>query len=444
MKKKTKRRLVFLGLIGVGLTLASCSITKMAKVPAGYKAKVTCSEIFLAGRNADDVLNTNFDNISPTFDWVEPKINLTEKTVETRMLGFGKSRAVYREGVGCSLVGKNGLSSVNIPPTNIRDPHIYDVAINERVQTAIGDLFDDSELPNPIRTRGMVVIQNGQIIAEQYKTGFDKDTRQQSWSTAKGITQALIGIAVRDGHLSIDDKSLFPNWASDDGRADITIGHFLHMASGLEFNESYANPNSHVDQMLFNQEDMGKYAASRKLVNTPGTTSRYSSGTTNILSRILRNQLESNGVNYHIFPKTELFDKISMTSAVFEVDASGTFIGSSYVYATPRDFARFGQLYLQNGNWNGEQILPPDWVNYTGQPAPGSGGQYGSHWSLNLNQTVMPGLPEDVLHLGGNDGQMILVIPSKNVVIVRLGVTRHPANLANDVYPLIRAVYEAL
>jgi len=133
-----------------------------------------------------------------------------------------------------------------------------------------------------------------------------------------------------------------------------------------------------------------------------------------------------------------------MTSAVFEVDASGTFIGSSYVYATPRDFARFGQLYLQNGNWNGEQILPPDWVNYTGQPAPGSGGQYGSHWSLNLNQTVMPGLPEDVLHLGGNDGQMILVIPSKNVVIVRLGVTRHPANLANDVYPLIRAVYEVL
>jgi len=132
-----------------------------------------------------------------------------------------------------------------------------------------------------------------------------------------------------------------------------------------------------------------------------------------------------------------------MSSAIFEVDAAGTFIGSSYLYATPRDFARFGQLYLQNGKWNGEQILPKDWVNYTGQAAPNSEGEYGSHWSLNLNQSVLPGLPEDVIHLGGNDGQMIVVIPSKNAVIVRFGVTRYPATLKDDVYPLIRQVYEA-
>ena len=444
MRKKILNRLVSVGLFGACFALASCSLTKMAKVPAGYKSKVTCSEVFVAGRNADNVMATNFENISPTFDWVKLKIDASAKTVEGRMLGFGKSKAVYRDGVGCSLIGKNGLEPVSIPLGIPQNLHRYDVVIDERLQKTVLELFDDASLPNPILTRGVVIIRNDQIIAEYYKTGFDENTKQQSWSTAKGFIQALIGIAAKDGHLSLEDKALLPEWKDDDPRSEITIGHLLHMASGLEFSEAYANPNSHVDQMLFNQDDMGKYAASRKLINTPGSLSQYSSGTTNILSNILRARLEGNGVNYHAFPKTELFDKISMSSAVFEVDAAGNFIGSSYIYATPRDFARFGQLYLQEGKWNDEQILPKDWVEYTHQPAPASNGKYGSHWSLNIGQRTLPGLPENVIHLGGNDGQMIVVIPSKNAVIVRMGVTRYPATLEDDLYPLIRKIYEAL
>ena len=133
-----------------------------------------------------------------------------------------------------------------------------------------------------------------------------------------------------------------------------------------------------------------------------------------------------------------------MNSAVFEVDASGIFIGSSYIYATLRDFARFGQLYLQDGLWDGRRILPEGWVDYTASPAPGSDASYGSHWSLNLGGKSLPGLPEDVIFLGGNDGQMIVVIPSKNAVIVRFGVTRPPADVSRDVHPLIRSVFEAL
>ena len=444
MEKKTRNRLLGLAFVVACLGVASCSITKMAKVPAGYVAKVTCSEIFVAGRDAGEVATTNFANISPTFDWVKLNVNEAEKSVEGRLLGFGKSTAIYRDGVGCTLTASDGLSPVDIPTLKNASSHRYVLAIDETVQKTVVDLFDDAALPNPIITRGVVVIQNNQIIAEHYKSGFDKDTRQQSWSTAKGFVQALIGIAVRDGHLSLDDKALLPEWQGDDPRAEITIGHLLHMASGLEFDEAYANPNSHVDQMLFNQGDMGKYAASRKLINRPGTVSQYSSGTANILSNILRARLEAAGVSYHAFPKKELFDKIAMSSAVFEVDAAGNFIGSSYIYATPRDFAKFGQLYLQNGQWQGEQILPKDWVEYTRQSAPGTGGKYGSHWSLNLGQKTMPGLPEDVIHLGGNDGQMIVVIPSKNAVIVRMGVTRFPATIENDLYPLIRKVYEAL
>jgi len=415
---------------------------KAAKVPAGYISKVACSEVFVAGRSSVDVMGTNFDNISPAFDWVDIKIDPDNKTVKASLFGFGKTAAIYRERAGCSLQSRSGFEPVRLssPPA---PTHRYEQAINAQVQTEVMKLFDDSALPNPIITRGAVVIQDGRIIAEHYAEGFDKDTRQQSWSTAKGVVQALIGIAANKDYLSLTDTALMPDWEGDDPRSEITIGHLLHMASGLEFGEDYANPISHVDQMLFNQRDMGAYASQRQLIYTPGTVSKYSSGTTNILSNILRRKVEAAGVNYHAFPYTELFEKLSMSSAIFEVDAAGNFVGSSYIYATPRDFAKFGQLYLQGGIWQGEQILPGSWVDYTGQPAPGADEKYGSHWSLNIGQKVLPGLPEDVIHLGGKDGQMIIVIPSKKAVIVRMGVTRYPATLEDDVYPLIRQVYDA-
>lgn len=441
--RKLPKWILLTGLILVLILIfALPTLSKMAKVPAGYKAKVACSEIFVAGRDSEAVLSTNFDNISPTFDWVSVKVLEDEKSVQTRFLGLGRSVAKYRDGAGCSLTGRGGLTPVSIPAP--KESQSYSVDINPQVQKIAAAFFDDTALPNPIITRGLVVVQNGRIVAEQYAPGFDASTRQQSWSTAKGITQALIGIAVRDGHMALKDSRLMPEWPEGDPRADITVKDLLQMASGLEFGEDYANPNSHVDQMLFNQDNMGEYAARRKLEETPGTRSQYSSGTTNILSNILRRRLESRNVDYHAFPRRELFDKIAMSSAVFEVDAAGNFIGSSYIYATPRDFARFGQLFLQDGKWNGERLLPENWIDFTKEPAPGTKGEYGAHWSLNLGQSVLPGLPEDVIHLGGNDGQMILVIPSKNAVITRFGVTRHPANLSGDVYPLIRRLFDAL
>ena len=444
MRVRKIRSFVVLGIFAAVLFMTFAIFPKIAKVPAGYKAKVACSEIFVAGRLPEDVLSTNFDNISPTFDWVTVKVDTDKKTVTTKFLGFGKSIGVYRDGLGCSLKGRSGLSAAPIPQRNNLNPHTYNIAINPDVQNALSPLFQDNSLPNPIQTRAVVVIQNGELIAERYTEGFTHETRQQSWSTAKGFMQALIGIAIKDGHLSLEDNNLFPSWQGDDPRSDITIGNLLHMASGLEFTEDYANPNSHVDQMLFNQDDMGAYAADKKLIHPPGTVSIYSSGTSNILSNILRQRLEAAGEDYHAYPYAELFNKLSMNSAIFEVDAAGHYIGSSYIYATPRDFAKFGQLYLQNGIWNDEEILPSGWVDYTGTPAPGSDEKYGSHWSLNLGQKVLPDLPEDVIHLGGNDGQMIIVIPSKNTVIVRMGITRYPATLVDDVYPHLRKIYDAL
>ena len=431
-------------IVMAAIFLAYGPLQKMGKVPSGYVAKVTCSEVFVAGRDSDVVTTTNFANISPTFEWVTINVRPEIKTVKTSFLGISKSEAVYRDNIGCRLNGKGGLDAIDIPAPQNVDGHQYEAAIRSDVQASLAPLFDDENMESPIRTRGLVVIQNNQIIAERYDEGFTAETRQQSWSTAKGVTQALIGIAAHKGYLSLSDNALMPAWQGDDPRAEITLGNLLHMASGLDFGEDYANPNSDVDQMLFNQKDMGMFAAAQELIHPPGTQSIYSSGTTNIASHILRTKLESASVDYHAFPRRALFDRLSMSSAIFEVDGAGNFIGSSYIYATPRDFARFGQLYLQRGIWKGEQILPQGWTDYTAEPAPGSDQKYGSHWSINLGQKTLPGLPEDVIHLGGNDGQMIVVIPSKNAVIVRLGVTRWPATMEADVYPLIRQIYEAL
>ncbi len=416
-----------------------------AQIGVGYKTKITCSEVFVAGRKFEDV-QEDFFNIDPMMEKISIQIDKDAKTVSGALFGLGKSYAVYREGVGCTVFAQDGVSSVNIPVvTDLQkqQAHKYSRAQSEGVQTAVLALFDDRAVTHPIDTRGVVVVQNGVIVGEHYKDGFDKNTRQQSWSMAKGITQSLVGIMTGQGILSVNDKELLDMWEAGDPRREITIDHLLHMASGLRFVEEYANMKSDVVQMLFNRRDMAKYAASLPLIYTPGEKSVYSSGTANILARVIQNKLGEHGIDPYSFPRRALFDKVGMMSAVFEVDPSGTFIGSSYVYATACDYARFGQLFLQDGMWEGNRVLPEGWVAYSGKPAVGRQ-DYGAIWSLNLDGKSLPDMPTDIIALGGNDGQYIFVIPSKNAVIVRLGITRAPASFEQDLFPLIRDVYNQL
>lgn len=443
-KKRISLSIIVAALIVFGLFIHKQN--GRAQIGVGYKTKVTCSEVFVAGRKFEDVVSNDFFNIDPMMDKVSLKIDRTAKAVTGSLLGLGKSHAVYREGVGCTVFASDGVSPVDVPIVTAAQrasAHKYGLAIDANVQTAVRALFDDKALAHPIVSRGVVVIQNGEIVGEHYAEGFDRTTHQQSWSMAKGINQSLVGILTGRGLLSLDDKNLLDVWQKGDPRGDITLGHLLQMASGLTFLEEYGNTNSDVTQMLFNAKDMAAYAANLPLKYKPGEKSVYGSGTANIVAKVIRNALEEAGLNPHAFPRRALFDKIDMTSAIFEVDPSGTFIGSSYVYATARDYARFGQLYLQDGVWEGERILPENWVVYTGKSAVGRA-DYGSTWSLNLDGKILPGMPKDVIFLGGNDGQYIFVIPSKNAVIVRLGITRMPASFDGDLFPLIRGVYNEL
>jgi CubicO group peptidase (beta-lactamase class C family) len=294
--------------------------------------------------------------------------------------------------------------------------------------------FQDPDPANPRRTRAIIVVKDGQIIAERYGTGFSKDTRFQGWSMTKSVTNALLGVLVQQGKLDIHAPAPVPEWQSaGDRRRAITIDQLIRMSSGLEFSEDYADLGSDVVQMLYNTSDMGAYSAAKPLVGEPDNVWNYASGTANILMRIIRSVIGGDITAYWAFPQEALFHRIGVNSAILEPDASGTFVGSSYMYATARDWARFGLLFLQDGVWNGERILPAGWMDYSRTPTPPSLGQYGGMWWLNAGQPgkpetkEWPDAPDDIYYASGHDGQSVLVFPSQNMVVVQLSVSRNGA-----------------
>jgi CubicO group peptidase (beta-lactamase class C family) len=283
----------------------------------------------------------------------------------------------------------------------------------------------------PAYTRAVLVVYDGKIVGEQYASGFDKNTVMLGWSMSKSVTSALIGILVKEGKLNINAPAPVPEWKNTE-KETITIKHLLQQTSGLAFEENYSKP-SEVTNMLFKEGDMGAFTAKLPLKHPPGTVFNYSSGNSNILSRIIRHTVSEK--NYAAFPYHALFQKLNMRSILLEPDASGTFIGSSYSYATARDFARFGLLYLNNGVWNGEQILPPNWVQETVQPSEAAAQkQYGYQFWLNgfdetkPNQRLFPDVPADMFYASGFGGQNIFIIPSKKLVVVRTGLHKIDVN----------------
>jgi CubicO group peptidase (beta-lactamase class C family) len=276
-------------------------------------------------------------------------------------------------------------------------------------------------------------VYDGRIVAERYADGFDQDTPLIGWSMTKSVVNALLGILVKEGKLALDAPAPLPEWqGTDDPRRGITLAQLLHMTSGLAFDEDYADPLADVTYMLFGVPGAADFAVAKPLRATPGSLWSYSSGTTNILSYAIRRAVGD--ADYHAFPQRALFDRIGMTGAVLETDAAGTFVGSSFMYATARDWARFGLLYLQDGVWSGERILPEGWVAFSRSPAPAApNGKFGAHfWPLIPEEfrcgSDVPDLPEDAFHAVGHEAQFVTVIPSRKLVLVRLGAARYPCS----------------
>jgi hypothetical protein len=234
---------------------------------------------------------------------------------------------------------------------------------------------------------------------------------------AKSFINAMVGILVKQGKLDVMQPAGFDEWKGDE-RYKITINNLMQMQSGLKWNEDYGN-RSDVTLMLHRESDMSHFALDRPIAYPAGTHWYYSSGATNIVSYLIRKQF-TNDSSYYVFANNQLFNKIGTPDAVFEVDPSGTRIGSSYLYATARDYARFGLLFENDGVFNGERILPEDWVKYSTSVASASNGRYGAFFWLNRSK-VLPSAPEDMYACDGHDGQHIYILPTQELVVVILG-----------------------
>jgi CubicO group peptidase (beta-lactamase class C family) len=442
LKKKIKVGILFilLALIAYGVNFA----IQYAYIGSAYDAKMVCSCTFVSHRDFESIKDE--DLYAVPFATID--IDEKEQSVTSNIYGFAETKAIYRPGFGCTLLNEIKEMKIRIEPKlnvdfvkqipdfePIVDQKLDSILNFDMFNKAINEAFTETDPENIKRTRAIVVLQNGKLIAEKYAPNITKETPLIGWSMTKSITSTMIGLLVKDGKLDIKKQAPITEWQNDE-RSKITIDHMLRMSSGLDFEENYSSP-SDATEMLFRSIGAGDYALHSKAKFKPDEEWYYSSGTSNILQEIIRRQFP-NLADYQAFPHKRLFQKLGMYSAVLEPDASGTYVGSSFMFATARDWAKFGQLYLQDGVWNGERILPEGWVKYSSTETPNSKGQYAAHFWLYHNDNQYQ---SDVYHAIGFEGQYVTIVPSKNLVIVRLGCT--PGDNFNHV-KLVREIIKAV
>lgn len=455
------RKIAILFFILLALALAGLTFAppEFIRVAANYTAKTICSNIVLAGRDPSDVLT--IDVQAPG----HPMLSLMRFSVDKRgdntvvragLFGFiGKGLAFGNRRRGCTTVpdprylGIAGGSpsflsaQVQLPTELWPTGNQIDLPINLELDAVLNDPALSGE-----GMRALVVVKNGRIIAERYGEGFDAQTPLLGWGMTKTVTAALIGAAIKQGLVTLDASVVFNKWQRDD-RSAIRLYDLMGMASDLTWNEGFGSA-SDTTRMLYLERDMAAFAADKPInEETPEPTGdifQYSSGTTVLLSRHLQDAIGDEALAA-AFPSTALFAPIGMASAVLETDASGTFVGSSYMYASARDWARFGQLLLQRGVWNGRSLLPTGYVDWMTDPHPASISSYGrgQTWLVPPNEptTGSPNqLPVGTYWATGREGQSLAVIPAHEMVIVRLGLT--PSNFEYRPGLLAEAVIRAV
>lgn len=398
---------------------------------SGFSAKNVASAHFIDNRSLD--LIEKGDNDIKLIRLANNTIFEEDKFATSSVFGLQKRKAIYREGLGSLLIDENfDVSKPYLVPKRIQ-PKIdfpYPFGTNEpkdsifsninysKLNKAVANAFDENNAIEK-RTRSVIILYKDHIVAEKYDTGFDKNSKILGWSMTKSITATYFGILQYQNKININNPAPISEWRNDE-RKNTTINDLLHMNSGLEWEEKY-DRICDATKMLFQAEDMGKVQLEKPLIGKPNASWNYSSGTSNLLSKILRKQFKTHQ-EYLDFWYSSLIDKIGMYSMVVETDMAGNYVGSSYAWATTRDWAKFGTLYLHNGNWNGEQLFDKSWSKYVSTPTPTSNGRYGGHFWLNSSGKY-PDAPRDLYYASGFQGQKVIIIPSKDLVIVRMGLT---------------------
>ncbi len=398
----------------------------------GFSSKNTASAIFYAHRTQESVEQSDND-FSPV-NLAKNNVDLESKTVSSTVFGLKKRETVYVDGLGAVLINEkfDFHKKLNIPRrnkilNNLAFPY-GELEQNDTVFTNVNysklkqvvKQIMDKEDGKKKNTRSILVIYKDQILLEKYADGFDKNTPLLGWSMTKSITGTIYGILQKQGKVDVQNTTNIPDWKNDN-RKNITYNDLLHMNSGLEWDEDYFTM-SDVTKMLFLESNMGEVQLKKQLTGNPDASWNYSSGTANLLAgNLLRKQFKTYQ-EYLDFWYRELLDKIGMHSSLIETDMEGNYVGSSYGWANTRDWSKLGLLYLHRGNWNGEQIIDSTWVDYVSTPTNTSDGRYGAQFWLNAGG-YYPDVSRDVFSMNGFQGQRVFIIPSKEMVVVRMGLT---------------------
>lgn len=448
-----KKLVIFAVLLGLALAggYGLAHVSRMMSVASAFYAKTLCSGVFVAGRAPQDVIAGDvLADMPVALRRFRGDVDRGHNLVTASFYGLAERRALYRPGLGCTLVTGTSVDALLSQVMDYSPPlastrstalwpegnHVEQSGPVEgvdglKLKSVMAEAFSEPNTDTKRRTHALIVVHKGRIITERYAQGFGPDTPQPGWSMGKSVLNALIGTLVERGQMKLDQDQLSDIWRGEgDPRGSITVDDLLHMVSGLDFDAPHERMLSDVRKMLFMKGDGAAYAASEQLTAPIGSKWFYASGSTMLLARAMRSAITGSQARYFSYPRKALFGPLGMYSALLEPDAAGTFVAPAFIYASARDWARLGLLYLNDGEWGEKRILPEGWVKTSLNPALHSGGQYGAHLWLKIPDFLRPAypsgraLPEDAFFMLGYDGQMVAIIPSAQLVVVRLGLSR--------------------
>jgi len=421
---------------------------RAALVATGYVSHQLCSATFVGRLDPERHYREAIEPMSAAMAaLMRHSVDREHDEVRASLAGLAESRAVYRPPYGCVNATGTTLTSTTAPAAASEPAPalLPDIAGPDRVEAtdpalrqALDRVFEETPRPPHRHTQAIVVVHRDRVIAERYADGIGVDTPLPGWSATKSVTNALLGILVRQGRLDMNAPAPIAAWDYPaDPRHAITPDQLLRMTSGLDAGQTLhdTSPFDPAARMLFVEHDMAAFAERMPLRDAPGTRWNYTDPNTLLLSRIVRNAAGGDAARTLAFMHRELFDKLGMRHATVEFDGAGTPIGGSHVWAPARDWARLGLLYLHDGVVGGERVLPPGWVEYSARATPGAGfAGYGAGFWTNRDDgegaryRIAAGMPADAFMARGSHGQYVVIVPSQQLVIVRMG----PAWTARD------------
>lgn len=448
------RRLVYVCVaLSLSLGAAVFYLHPMIASALGLAARQACSLHFSAGLPPSLARETYINrHIRPVGPYVSITLDETGKFARASLLRLLSATARYRDGYGCVLdLGRDITPLTPYPPLATADVPVdlqaksagFDTAALDR---AIEASFEEPSASSPRQTMAVLVLSEGRLVAEKYADGVQQSTPLPGFSMAKSMTATMIGLLVE--HKNLDVMSVVPN-AGKLTQAGVTYDQLLRMTSGIGVKENGSGRDAN-SIMLTQTHDAAGYAGSRDLLTLPGEAYAYTGGGPVVLARqFIDIAGDGDPSKAYRFLSDKLLTPLGLSTVVLETDGAGTFLGSSFMLASALDWARLGQLYLQNGSWNGTRILPDNWAHYVGTKTPQSHDKdYGAGFWVAVSggrdsrHAHLPRPPEDAFFMHGMMNQAVYILPSQSLVVVRLGATG--SYLQSGEWELLAEVIDAL